>query len=152
MFISRIAVVASDSSLRSRRARNNDNITAHTGDHSCNWARAGCLAGQLRGLAARQKEMACSSAWLPPDSRRDCQVSESTLWWKEVINDVTNGLERRDEDDGKLEILRLVVGGNMATASLDTARVGEVDMGDELEGHEVLESTLSWPELVGDLN
>jgi len=40
----------------------------------------------------------------------------------------------------------------MATASLDTARVGEVDMGDELEGHEVLESTLSWPELVGDLN
>ena len=83
---------------------------------------------------------------------------------KEVINDVTNGLERRDEDGGKLEILRLVVGGNMATASLDTAPVGEVDMGDELEddeeadcyhlnkksecslwwcGHEVRESTLS---------
>ena len=55
----------------------------------------------------------------------------------EVINDVvTNGLERRDEDGGKLEILRLVVGGNMATASLDTAPVGEVDMGDELEDDE----------------
>jgi len=62
-----------------------------------------------------------------------------TLWWKEVINDVTNGLERRDEDDGKLEILRLVVGGNMATASLDTAGVGEVDMGDELEDDEEAE-------------
>jgi len=59
-----------------------------------------------------------------------------TLWWKEVINDVTNGLERRDEDGGKLEILRLVVGGNIATASLDTAPVGEVDMGDELEDDE----------------
>ena len=54
-----------------------------------------------------------------------------TLWWKEVINDVTNGLERRDEDGGKLGILRLV-----ATASLDTAPVGEVDMGDELEDDE----------------
>jgi hypothetical protein len=61
-----------------------------------------------------------------------------TLWWKEVINDVTNGLERRDEDGGqKLEILRLViVGGNMATASLDTAPVGEVDIGNELEDDE----------------
>ena len=49
---------------------------------------------------------------------------------------VTNGLERRDEDGGKLEILRLVVGGNMATASLDRAPVGEVDMGDELEDDE----------------
>jgi hypothetical protein len=29
-----------------------------------------------------------------------------------------------------------VVGGNMATASLDTAPVGEVDMGDELEDDE----------------
>jgi hypothetical protein len=58
-----------------------------------------------------------------------------TLWWK-VISDVTNGLERRDEDGGKLEILRLVVGGNMAAASLDTAPVGEVDMGDELEDDE----------------
>jgi len=55
----------------------------------------------------------------------------------EVINDVvTNGLERRNEDGGKLEILRLVVGGNKATASLDTAPVGEVDMGDELEDDE----------------
>jgi hypothetical protein len=64
--------------------------------------------------------------------RRDCQVSETYTMMKEVINDVANGLERRDEDGGKLEILRLVVGGNMATASLDTAPVGEVDMGDEL--------------------
>jgi hypothetical protein len=36
----------------------------------------------------------------------------------------------------ELEILRLVVGGNMATASLDTAPVGEADMGDELEDDE----------------
>ena len=40
-------------------------------------------------------------------------------------------MDSRDEDGGKLEILRL-----MATASLDTAPVGEVDMGDELEDDE----------------
>jgi hypothetical protein len=37
-------------------------------------------------------------------------------------------VKRDFEDGGKLEILRLVVGGNMATASLDTAPVGEVDI------------------------
>jgi hypothetical protein len=40
-------------------------------------------------------------------------------------------MDSRDEDGGKLEILRL-----MATASLDTAPVGEDDMGDELEDDE----------------
>jgi hypothetical protein len=33
-------------------------------------------------------------------------------------------------------MLRLVVGGNMATASLDTASVGEFDMDHELEDDE----------------
>ena len=87
--------------------------------------------------------------------------------------DVANGLERRDEDGGKLEVFRLAVGGNLIEygdgSTRAAAPAGEVDMGDGLEddeedgllsfeyccgfdrGHEALASTLSRSELVGDL-